>query len=92
MFECFVFCSGDPEMSLDCVNALLESVQLLVNEKEWPNFVQKYVHFVNLTDRNGETALHLAIENRASDVVANLLNRQGNMVAKQVTIFVFIKV
>ena len=73
-------------MSLECVMALLESVQLMVNEKEWPNYIKKYAHFVNLTDRNGETALHLAIENRASDVAAYLLSSQGNMLAKQVTV------
>lgn len=35
-----------------------------------------------MVDNNGETALHIAIEKRAADVVAYLLNANANIMAR----------
>lgn len=74
---------GDPEMSLECVRALLENLQLLKNVPGVSaNFIHRFTNFVNTVDNNSETALHVAIENKASEVVAYLLRTEADINAK----------
>ena len=70
-------------MSYDCVTAILESIQLLKGDEEGTSF-EKHRKLVNIKDKNKETALHVAIENKAPKVVAYLLENQANMLAKLV--------
>ena len=78
----YLYSAGDPRMSLDCVSAILQSLQMIVKEDGWPSSLKKHQKLVNVTDKYGDTALHFAIENRAAEVAAYLLNRQANFMAR----------
>ena len=68
-------------MALASVTAILESIQLLMNDSEGTS-LEKHSGLVNAKDKYRETALHLAIENRAPKVVAYLVENQANIIVK----------
>ena len=80
-FPKFVCKTGNHDMALESVKVLLESIQVLYPDEDGSP-LEKTKTLVNTKDKHKETPLHLAIENRATEVVAYLLENQANIVAK----------
>lgn len=68
--------TGNVEKGLLCTKLLLEVIGLIVPAEKRAVKLQK---FVNKTDYNKETALHLAAKNEATNIVKELLLNQADL-------------
>lgn len=72
----YAACTGNPQKGLLCTRLLLESKAVTVNSSQRSEKLRK---FVNCTDYNNETALHLAAKNEATLIVKELLLNMADL-------------
>ncbi|CAG7821805.1 unnamed protein product, partial [Allacma fusca] len=68
--------------ALQCVQLILQSIQVLYSNKEGESAREKTRQLLEQEDNNKETPLHLAIENRAPAVVSFMLEHNANTKAQ----------
>lgn len=80
---CLDYVIGNDEMSLDCVKAILDSMQMLMEDDDPQKTPEeKHKELQDMRNAKDETALHLAIKSGVASVVTFLLQNEADMTAK----------